>query len=392
VSTERKIARFSITELADAQRCLRSWDIQSANRQSLMKRGESATALWLGSALHRGLGAQIDGEHPKEAYWAYITSEKERIAKDYTDRTGGVQMWDSEWARFDEQALFGEQLLKRYFQWYGMKETYKHEGVLYRPIASELTFQIALHEIPGFNCGIYDEVWLVGTIDVAFLDDLDHLCIGDHKSYSQKVNDEEMQRDSQFVGYSACLSYLVGALVSKFMYNGINKKLPTEPKVLTGAGPTKGRVSKANDIVTDVGTYLRAIVRNGEDPHDPYYADHIANLREKALLNNPFFYRRVFRVTEHQMKDWWENMLKITQRLASDPPIEFNRPWTGCWDCNVQDICNTMTDGGSVDAIIRERYEVGTYGTQNTLMNTVTRQTVRSIADLIEFAARKAQV
>ena len=78
--------------------------------------------------------------------------------------------------------------------------------------------------------------------------------------------------------------------------------------------------------------------------------------------------------------------------LASDPPIEFNRPWTGCWDCNVQDICNTMTDGGSVDAIIRERYEIGTYGTQNTLMNTVTRQTVRSIADLIEFAARKAQV
>jgi len=162
--------------------------------------------------------------------------------------------------------------------------------------------------------------------------------------------------------------------------------------VLTGAGPTRGRLSKANDIVTDAETYVKAIIQNGEDPLDPYYADHIANLREKVQLNNPFFYRRVFRVTEHQMKDWWENMLKITQRLASDPPIEFNRPWTGCWDCNVQDICNTMTDGGSVDAIIRERYEIGTYGTQNTLMNTVTRQTVRSIADLIEFAARKAQV
>jgi PD-(D/E)XK nuclease superfamily len=375
-----RVLQISITELLEYLRCRRAWDLQSANRQSLVRKGAPATALWMGQAMHIALAAQLDGLDWHSAFTTYVEKIREDMALEYL-RKVGAPMSLQEWQHFNESVELMRQVLVNYYDKWGTPNPFAERGL--RALATELTFRIPL----SISTPNYDEVYLVGTIDVAFLDSAGDLGAGDHKSFSQSVDLRDLQRDFQFTGYCACLQFLVHEEVRFFIYNGVNKKVPTKPRILTGDGPRKGKLSKDKGIATTELVYRQAILDNGEDPAD--YAEHLAWLALRDKEANPFFTRHRLTIGQAQMRDWWDTMIKTVTEIANDPPIIFNRRWEGCWDCNVRDLCDTIMDDGDVEWLKQDSYAIGTYGTQQTLQNTVSPETVSSVADLIKYTERK---
>jgi len=377
----------SVTELQEYMRCRRQWDYSSANRKSLVQRGAPRKELWMGSAMHAALGAQIMGEDPMEALERYIQLIRKETAEEYLRRVG-APMSTEEWLAFDESAVLCHRVIDNYFKHFGDTpyngKKGKHPKLT--PLASEITFMIPMPV--DLSTSDYDVVYLVGTIDALFTDPNGGIVIGDHKTFSQKADIRDLQLDHQFTGYAACMQVLIDQPVDHFLYNGVNKKVPGIPKVLKGEGPTKGRLSR-EWIDTTANTYRRAILDNGEDPTDPYYSGHLARLLERDTNNNVFFIRHYLDVYPSAVRQWWDNTLALLEEMAHDPVITFNRTWTGCWDCGVRDLCDAQLKGQDVEWLKNEDYVIGTYGTKQALESTVSPETVGSISDLIEFAQKQ---
>jgi hypothetical protein len=382
-----KVLKVSVTELQEYLRCGWQWDFSSANRQSLVRRGKPATALWMGSAMHAALGAQIMGQDPMAALAVYIEKMRKEIAQEYLRRVG-TSMSTEEWTEFNESVTLCERVIGNYLAFYG-DEPYdgrKGRHPKLQSLASEITFMIPWPM--DLSNSEYDQVILVGTLDAIFLDPNGNLVAGDHKTFSQKADLRDLQLDHQFTGYAAALQMLTGRQVDHFLYNGINKKVPGIPQVLKGAGPTQGRLSKAW-MDTTYGTYKQAIIDNGEDPKDGYYRDILSRLLERDTHNNVFFVRHYLDVYPSAVQAWIENTDRILWEMSHDPKLTFNRAWTGCWDCNVRDLCDAKLKGQNVEWLVNQDYVVGTYGTQQTLQSTVSPETCGSLEDLIAFAQKQ---
>jgi len=349
-------------------RCRRAWDFQSANRQSLVKKGIPATALWMGSAVHKALEMHIRGRSPKKALDEYIERMRKEMADAYLDKVG-APLSASELQQFEDSASLCNAITRAYFEHYGMTDTYAP----YKALCSEMTFRI-----PMGRMGVYDAVYLIGTIDGVLYDPrYDTLGGIDHKTYSQKADIRDLSLNDQFVGYTACLELLVQQEVRFFVYNGVNKKEPREPVRLKN-----GRLSISKECVTTAKTFERAIVKNGEDPKDPHYAAHLAWLRLREEEAHPFFTRHTIHIPTAVKADWWSNTWQVLSEMASDPRITFNRRWEGCWDCNVRDLCEIQSRGENLQWAIENGYQLGTYGTQLKLQSMVSPGDVSSVDDL----------
>lgn len=375
----KRILQVSVTELQEYLDCKRSWDIQSANRQSLVKRGAPHVALWMGSAVHEGLAAHIAGEDIRTSVEEYLSKQRKEIADDYRRKVGS-RMSPEEWQAFDESAQLVRNMLVGYFRYYGTTHTYHP----YRAIASELTFRIPFPAVAQ-ETSFYDEVWVVGTVDGVLLDGQGNLGIIDHKTFTQRPQLRDLQLDHQFLGYLALFGVLVNRPVKFFLYNGLNKKTPTSPMTLKS-----GRLSKDKSIITSAAWYERCIRENGEDPKDPYYMEHLAWLQLRDRQDNPFFVRHVITPSQHALVSWLDNTEKVLREMAQGPelPITYNRKWTGCWGCNVQDLCDAMTRGDDVEYMLRHNYTKGTYGTQRRLSSIASPFEIASVDDLIEYTRR----
>jgi hypothetical protein len=379
----------SVTELEEYLRCHRAWDYQSANRQSLVSRGAPATALWVGSALHAGLAAQIDAwldskvppDEDKRWIWEqvvkavdeYIEQQRAEMSAEYVRRVG-VPMSTQEWVSFEESVAMIRGVMKEYFRKWGLGNTFADLGLT--PLASELTMRIPIDlDLPGVHAT------LVGTVDAVLIDDEANLWIVDHKSFSQRPSLNDIQYNQQFIGYCAMVEKLVGRPVAGFVYNGINKKVPKEPRLLQN-----GTLSK-EWIDTTEFKYRQTLQKHGLSTTN--YVAHLARLRERDVHSNPFFVRYQLVIPQAMKVDWWQNMRHILREMA-DPglPLTFNRQWSGCWDCNVQDLCATQMRGGNVQSLIAQGYQIGTYGTQRKLTH-ATPETVSSISDLVAFTSRR---
>jgi len=373
---EPRVLSVSITEMQEYLRCRRAWDYQSANRQSLVKRGVPATALWMGSAIHKALEMQIRGQSPKRALDAYVSRMREEMASEYL-RKVGAPMSSNEWTSFDESASLCNDVTRAYFEHYGMSDTYAP----YKALCSEMTFRIPMGQM-----GVYDVVYLIGTIDGVLFDPRYDAIGGiDHKTYSQRADVRDLQLNDQFVGYTACLELLIRQEVSFFVYNGLNKKVPSQPRVLKD-----GTLSVAKDCVTTAKTFERAVIANGEDPKSSRYEQHLAWLRLREQEDHPFFTRHTINIPKAVKDDWWSNVLAVLNEMASEPAITFNRRWEGCWDCNVRDLCEIQSRGDNLRYAIETGYTIGTYGTQSKLKATVTPADVSSLDDLRNWIAQSA--
>jgi hypothetical protein len=349
--------RISITEMLEFMRCERSWDLQSANRQSLVRKGVPATALWMGSAFH---AAMADLGDPIGTLREYVWEQRQQMAQSYLAQVG-VAVSPEEWTSFDESAKLIEDVVIAYLHHYGDRPFKPYEV-----LANEMTFSLVLES----------GIELVGTIDKVLLDPIGKLWVCDHKTWSQRPDTRDLQYDFQFTGYCACLQALVREPVTGFLYDGVNKKVPRKPRILLD-----GHVS-CEWIDTTAEVYCQAVRDNGEDPFSLRYAGFVARLRERDETNSPFFLRHPLYISQAQIQQWWDNVNQLTAKMQACEYPTFNRRWEGCWDCNVRDICDTMLRGDDVPYVIETNYHEGTYGTQRTLRKVVSPMNVHSIDTL----------
>jgi hypothetical protein len=373
---------MTITELLEYLRCKLMWNWTSPSRESLVPK-QTKPELWMGTAFHKALGANMVGEEWRPVLETFLKQQMAEIAQVYEERLG-VPMHREEIEVLYKQAKLVRDCLENYFEYYGEVNTYHP----YEPIASEIPFTIPFdHVLEGLDTP-YKHVLIAGTVDGVMVDQDGGLVLIDHKSFTQKADLRDLALDHQFTGYVACFYLLTGQPVRTFVYNGINKKVPTIPKVLTGSGPTYGRLSRDKTIVTTEKTYRQAILDNNEDPNDPYYAEHLAKLRLIDRTANPFFVRYDIPVLKSNVMAWIENVEEILREVAVGPRITYNRRWEGCWDCNVRDLCDAKLRGENVEWLIDNHYRVGTYGTRDAIatLETASVFDVKSLVDHLRTA------
>jgi hypothetical protein len=283
-----------------------------------------------------------------------------------------------------------EAMVLQYFETYGAENPLQHQGLKY--IAPEISFRIPIPTVFDQNG---EQVYLVGTIDglAEEIDNPGNIWGVEHKTYSVKADKAALMFDDQMLGYSYAAWVLFGKPLTGFLYDGANKVKPKVPPVLVGESKWKGRLSRAIEGPVTYRAYLKAIEDLGHDPLDEYYAPLLLKLKMREQMDeNAFHVRHELSFGEDQMLAWERNLVAEARDMvlvAQTPEMQYpNRPWTGCWDCDVQDLCNAMDLDYDLESLIAEKYTTGTYGTR-AAQKDMQAETVSSIDDLRAIIERR---
>jgi PD-(D/E)XK nuclease superfamily len=368
----------SVTEIQEFQQCERLWDWTSGSRQGLVPKGVPVAALHIGTAVHHVCEAQAVGLDPMVELDRWFDAQLRKYRARYEERVG-TSPSAFEYSAADKDRAFVTAIMRNYFNRWGWENPIKP----FRYIIPELSFDIPF---PHILTKDGREMHLVGTTDgVAELEigpgEFEYYAV-EHKSAAQRPNLEDLKVDHQMLGYSACLSHILGVKMAGVLYDGIIKKLPAAPKVRLD-----GRLSK-EFISTTAQEFQQALINNGQKPADPEYASLLQRLRaqERSRIS-PFWVRHKVQYTAHAERHWVLNVEKILRRIASDPEITYNRPWGGCWSCMVDPLCRTQINGGDLEYALQS-YTKGEYGTRVALRLLKPTQ-MNSIEDLRRIAAER---
>lgn len=343
---------ISFSEMETFLRCRNKWDISSANRRSIRHKTTPKLYLTLGSAVHKGLEAGVKGEDPQAVVKDYIAAEREAKVEEYKEATDTTP-WPAELREFDEAADLASGLVLQYFDHYGVDSPLSDEGLKY--IGIEVPFKIDISEF-GFAI---ENVFFCGTLDGIAIDEWDQLWIIENKTFTRKPSSEDIQWHFQAQGYAIAIEWLTGMPVAGVLYNGIAKKLMSEPKVLKN-----GTLSTDKRVATTYDKYIQAIRKNGESVDDLRFADilsHLQGLRDQG--DTRFFYREKAFFTESQLESWTKDFFTLVSEMLDSPKIYRTIPYDGCGDCWFRDLCHAEHSDGDVDYLLEKRYAIGTYGT-----------------------------
>jgi hypothetical protein len=359
----------SVTELNTFQRCRRNWDETSPSRKSLHLKGVPSVALNVGSAMHYAVAAQTLGQDPEQAIREFYSASRAKIEFDYRNQVG-TGLSDEELDSLDAQRMMCLQLIRAYYARYGLKNPVRP----YRSIACEVTFRIPLDEWLG--------IYLIGTIDQVVVDESDCPIPVETKTYSRKPNKTDWRFAHQPYGYAAALQYLTGQRVPYFLYNGIRKTGPTQPKILKRGGVSQRWIDTTYEVYRDA---VR-LEHGGKIPNS--YLD-ILN-RFKARDNSPenaFTTRFRMPVSQHAIELWLDQAAAIAREMAFSPIIYPNFPWNGCRFCRTQDLCHALQagDDAQYQYLVNENYRIDTTHTRKA-KHIATRKNVRNVEDLAAFA------
>jgi len=365
----KPIVQVSVTEIQEYMRCKRQWDYGSANRQSLVRKGAAYGALSTGTIVHKGIEAQAMGKDPFAVADEYIAQQKAEMEQAYLERVG-TTMSPVEYEPFTTSMELAKTYLRNYLEHYG-QDTWAPFKLLHPEVTMRIPFYTAQGDLYA---------WLVGTCDGLLQNpSTRNLWVGETKTFSQRPQLRDLLLDHQIIGYPAMIQMLTGHKVEGVLYNGINKKLPVQPKKLQS-----GLLSR-EWIDTTESAYIKAIKANGDNPGDEYYRDILNRLRQRdQSTENPFYVRHRITIPQSAVVEWVENVEKILWEIANDPLITFNKPWTGCWDCDFRDLCDGQLRGEDVQWITQANYKRGTYGTQKALAEDHGETQVGSLADLLK--------
>jgi hypothetical protein len=369
---------ISFSDIDSFLRCRQQWDFKSANRQSIRHKTTPKLYLTLGTAVHKALEANARGQDPVAALEAYLTLEREVKIDAYVEEYG-FQPWGSELKEFDETSELAMGLVHQYFEHYGRDNPLGDQGLEY--VGIEVPFKIDITEHLGFNLSKPGtRVFFVGTLDALAVNEFDDLFIVENKTYSTKPDSEMIQWHFQSMGYAVALRWLTGLSVAGGLYNGIAKKLISEPKVLKS-----GLLSTDKRQATTLARYLAAITANGESVDDPRFYDILSHLRGiDEQGDTRFFYREKFFFTDAQLEAWETDFLHIVIEMLDNPRIYRTIPFKGCGDCWFSDLCHTKHSGGDLDYLMDKRYTQGVYGTVEEVRG-VEPTVVTSIDELREY-------
>ncbi len=358
---------ISFSDVESFLRCRQMWDFRSANRQSIRHKQTPKMYLTLGTAVHKALEAQYNGQDPQEVIATYLADERTAKVDAYVEEYK-CQPWPNEMKEFDETAELAMGLVDQYFNHYSLDNPLAEQGLTL--IGIEVPFKIELS----------DGVYFCGTLDGIAVDEHDQIWIVENKTYTAKPSVEDIQWHFQAQGYAVAVEWLTGLPVAGVLYNGIAKKLITEPKVLKN-----GLLSTDKRVATTYARYLDAIARNGESEADPRFGDILSHLRSLDEQGDTrFFYREKAFFTREQLDAWREDFQNVVVEMLDNPRIYRTIPFKGCSDCWFSDLCHTKHSGGDVDYLMEKRYTQGSYGTVEAVAG-VEPTTISSVDELREY-------
>ena len=339
---------ISVSDMRNFLRCRRKWDLTSPNRQALAPLTE-AGYFFIGTAFHRCIdeGAKLSRTLSDTEISALLNGEVMNDAREAYNFSRGYHMPPI--VETEDYAILINQvhaLVERYQLHYGANPI----GPDYRYLQTEVVLRLPIRLTRGF--------WR-GTLDgVAEHVRTRELYVVEHKTYSRAVNERDYTFDDQTRMYCWALEKATGERVAGVIYDGMNKKVPTVPRLLKD-----GTMSINKGIDTTEQTYRQALATNNLNAAD--YTGHLAYLHEQdASPDNPFFKRFLVPMdesttahTEVQLRQVYEDM------NASNVKIYPHRPWNGCGDCSVRAICDGMMLNEDLIPIMEDFAGAIPYGT-----------------------------
>lgn len=369
----------SLSEISSFLECRTRWDYSSINRQGLRHKTSPRPYLTLGSAVHRGIEAQIEGLDPVTATQEYLDEEKAKQTAAYEEATG-TKLWDVELEAFQENADLALGMVKQYFKHYGTENPLADVGLKY--IGTEITFKIPLDFLD------FDDVVLVGTFDGLAQDEYGNVWLVENKTYTSPPDIAELQFHFQITGYAVAFEWLTGLPIKGVLYNGLSKRLIKLPTVLQS-----GAISTDKRQAVTMESYLFGLQQAGEDVFDKKYTGMLTHLKQLQNKGDTrFFFRDRFYFPAEQLQSWKEDFNNVVSEMygyrddSYYPVIYRTVPHNGCGksgsDCWFKDLCQADHSGGDSAFVRESRYKKGTYGTLETIQ-AVTPQVISSVSDLI---------
>jgi len=367
---------LSVSEINSYLTCRRAWDISSANRQSLKHKVSPKIYLTIGSAVHAAIEAQSNGDDPYEAFEEFVNVERADRRMAYEEAVG-VLPWDSEMEEFESGANLARSLVHQYFDHYGTENPYEDLGL--RIVASEVPFNITMS----------DDVNFVGTFDhiAVDLETESQFYLIENKTSGRTPDFTQYERSNQHIGYNWAFWVLTGQKPAGTVYNIIMKRLITEPKILKS-----GKLSVDKSASVTYKSFMKALNYGNHDPVQ--YTDYITMLHEREQAGDSrFFVREIFRPTKIELLNWKRDVLdSVIYEILGHPVIIPNR--SACDRCFVSDLCTAMDRDDDVELLVSQRYQVGTYGTQQAVRG-ITPTNIASLEDLQrtleEYRANRAE-
>jgi hypothetical protein len=347
---------ITVNEINAAKRCLRAWDIGSANRKSLMRKGTPAPALHIGSAFHYATAMHSEhGADPMDALREFFSRSIELQEANYL-KAVGTMMSREERMIIDEQRMIATQLIRTYYERHGYDNPIKP----FKHIASEVTFRVPL--LKDSN------IWLIGTIDEITLDTDGNPVPLERKTYSRRPDKKNWRFNHQLYGYACALSILTGHPVNYALYDGIRKKAPTIPQILKNGDVSRKWIDTTYDV------YREVVLSNhgGEIPQR--YLDILNRLnRRDHSPENAFTTRFRVPILNYSMRRWWRDAQRLAGQLAYNPLIMPNFEWQGCPMCRVKDLCHAIESGNqqAANQIVKMEYRKGVTPTVATVKSGV---------------------
>lgn len=329
----------SVTELGLWRRCRRQWDLTSYNRRKLHRRDSVPSQFAIGTAIHLAFAAHAHGLNPISVVDEWL------------------QTRNNVGPNVEEQSELIISLIEHYYSYWGYENPLAPQGLRYLAAEVPLKAPIA-HTFPNGH--------LVGTIDGIAQADDGRIWIIEHKTYAQRPNRLTLDTNEQMTAYMWLFEQVFGFLPAGVLYDGIAKKLPTEPQLLKN-----GTLSKAW-IDTTEACYRLALHNHQLSIED--YADFLTRLSERDKQDqNPFFTRWFIHIPQGSVRNFGEylysqycEMSELNSLLPTTIPIKEtanifypNFRWEGCWDCSVSDLCKTIQFGEDVDYVTSNFYVEG---------------------------------
>lgn len=243
---------------------------------------------------------------------------------------------------FNEMLAKAERIARRYHATRGAED---YDNYKFLQIELKVTYPLT------------DTISTPAVIDLVTQDD-NGIWLWEHKTGKEIPDSERRLKDLQTMVYVAILEEHLGYEIVGIVWNYLRTKEPVLPNVLKG-GAGAGRVTIRKDIDTTWEVYRAAIVENGEDPDDEYYAEVRDRLQDRE--ERVFFPRHrlpVLQSEEVLLRDFVVSAEEIeTARALKEGYIPIRNVGYGCTWCPFEKVCRAAILGGDQDDVIARLFK-----------------------------------
>jgi len=337
--TQLLAPRFSHTMIETVKRCPKKAEFRYVKGYTPRVKGVN---LERGTWVHELLASYY--EHVKEHGWengkAAIESRHKELLKDTWE-----PLFDEEKEEFGLD--FPDECLAISLRYVDKWEVQDRSQIA-RILFVEQMIPVDLPELPApfqFKC------------DLIYLNRLGMAVIVDHKVVGDVPDEEDRMLDSQgpryvlglteFLRSRGVLDKINGVVM---VYDYIRNRTPRVPTL-----NKNGSMSRAA-IDTEWDVYRQALLDNDLDP-----SDYKEMLDKIARQGKPFFERWAVPISDYRLEAESNELGAVAPQLYRQEVYPRNLDRMRCrWDCEYKDLCIVEMQGGDIEPILQNRFEVRT--------------------------------